>query len=470
MHFVFTNDAFIDKMYKVLYGGICMQKNLTVGSPLKHILKFAFPIFLGCLFQQFYSMVDAIIVGQFVGIDALAGVGATGSLNFLVLGFVIGLASGFCIPISHSFGANQLEDVKKYYIHALFLALIFSLIITSTTLLFLDEILLALKTPLDIFTYSYDYMFMIFAGTIGIFLYNLLASLLRSLGDSKTPLYFLILSSILNIVLDLVFIIQFDMGVLGAGLATSISQTISGILCFILIVKRFKMLQVHRKDMHIQKKYCMPLLANGIPMGLQFSITAVGSILMQVSVNTLGSFYVAAITSASKIIMLTVQGIESLGITMASYCGQNIGAQKLDRVKKGIAIALGLGSIYSVICIAISYFFGEPLVSLFINEYDAELYHSIQQYLIINSLFYFFLSLLIILRNAIQGMGYSKVAMIVGAGEMVARAIVAIFFVSQFGYSAVLYANPSAWIVGVICLVFMYSYVMKDVKQRFSIQ
>ncbi len=445
-----------------------MQKNLTQGNPFKLILNFTLPIFLGLVFQQFYSMVDAIIVGQYVGLNALAGVGATGSLNFLVLGFVSGLATGFCIPISHAFGAKRYDDVKKYYFNALILTIIFSIIVTLGTCLFLKEILLLLKTPLDIIDYSYDYMLMIFSGTFGIFLYNFLASLLRALGNSKTPLYFLVLSSILNIVLDLVFIINFDMGVLGAGLATSISQGVSGVLCFILILKKYDILKIQKNDFQISG-YCIHrLLASGIPMGLQFSITAVGSILMQVSVNTLGSIYVATVTSASKIVMLTVQGLESLGISMASYCGQNIGAKRLDRVREGVRVTLIIGTIYSILCLILVNIFGQQLVSLFISEYDETLFTNIQTYLNVNGLFYVCLSILLTLRCTIQGLGYSKMAMLVGVGEMIARAIVALVFVAQFGYSAVLFSNPSAWVVADIILIIMYYIVMKDLKRKLA--
>ncbi len=443
-----------------------MQKNLTEGPILKYILKFAFPIFLGCVFQQFYSMVDAIIVGQYVGLEALAGVGATGSLNFLVLGFVIGLATGFCIPISQAYGGDKIDELKKYYVNALFLTIIFSIVITVFTVVFLKDILLLLNTPQDILNYAYDYMVMIFAGTTGIFLYNLLASLLRSLGDSKTPLFFLVLSSVLNIILDLVFIIGFDMGVLGAGLATSISQGVSGILCFILIFKKYKILKLCKSDIVLSMNHCKKLLASGVPMGLQFSITAIGSILMQVAVNSLGSSYVAAVTSASKIIMLIMQGIESLGITMATYCGQNIGAGKLVRVKQGVRKALLIGGVYCVFCLIIVFFFGEFLAGLFINEYDPILFSNIQSYLMINTLFFIFLAILIIIRNAVQGIGYSKYAMLVGAGEMVARTFVALVLVGPFGYNAVLYSNAVAWIIGSICLFFMYPYVLNDVKNR----
>ncbi len=445
-----------------------MQKNLTEGSPIKLIVTFTLPIFIGLVFQQFYSMVDSIIVGHYVGLNALAGVGATGSLNFLIIGFVAGLATGFCIPISQAFGANRVDDVKKYYFNALVLTLIFSTVITTITLLFLDEILILLNTPEDIIGYSYDYMFMIFAGTLGIFIYNFLASLLRALGDSKTPLYFLILASILNIVLDLVFIINFEMGVMGAGLATAISQGLSGLLCFILILYKFEMLKLKKVDIKLSVIKIKKLLSIGVPMGLQFSITAIGSIIMTISINELGSFYVACTTAAGKIIMLTVQGLEGLSLSMATFSGQNIGAGKLDRVRQGVKSSLIIGFIYSAVCMIIVYFFGDNLARLFINENDPLLFSTIQQYLNINTLFYFFLAILVILRCTIQGLGYSKYAMLVGLGEMVARSIVALFFVKTYGFNAVLFSNPSAWVIASLILFYLYHQVIKELKMIYN--
>ncbi len=445
-----------------------MQKDLTVGSPIKLIFTFAIPIFIGLLFQQFYSMVDAIIVEKFVGLKAYTGVGATGSLNFLVLGFVSGLGTGFCIPISQAYGAKDFEAVKKYYANALKLTLIISIILGVIVTFFLGDILYLLKTPQDIYSHAYDYIMPIFAGMIGPFLYNFLSSLMRALGDSKTPLYFLMFSSLLNIGLDLLFIINFGMGTFGAGLATALSQVISGFLCLILILKKYDILKFTPADFKLNKKYTKKLLGIGIPMGLQFSITAIGSIIMTFSVNILGSIYVTAVTSGSRIIMLTIQGLETLGITMANFTAQNVGAKKIERVEKGVKYSLIIALVYSILCFILVYFCSDFLIGIFISDYDAALFNNITQYLLINVGFYFFVGALVILRNSVQGAGYSKLAMTVGITEMIARSVVGLVFVFSIGYSAVLFSNPAAWISADIILIFMYRAVIKDLKAKYN--
>ncbi len=443
-----------------------MQKDLTVGSPLKLICTFAVPIFIGLLFQQFYSMVDAIIVEKFVGLEAYTGVGATGSLSFLVLGFVLGLATGFCIPISQAYGAKRFEDVKQYYATALKLTIIISIVLGGLVTFFLDEILMLLSTPADIYDHAYNYIMPIFAGMIGMFLYNFLSSLMRALGDSKTPLYFLIFSSILNIILDLVFIVNFNMGTFGAGLATALSQFISGLLCLVLILKKYDILKFKKENFKLKPYYTRKLLAVGVPMGLQFSITAIGSIIITYAVNTLGSLYVTSVTSGMRIVMLTVQGLETLGVTMANFTAQNVGAKKIERVKAGVRYSLIISFFYSILCLAVVYFFSDELIGIFISDYNELLFSNITNYLMVNVAFYFFLGILLILRNTVQGAGYSKLAMVVGMAEMLARSVVGLVFVSTIGYNAVLFSNPSAWVAAALILIFMYRNVIKDLERR----
>ncbi len=443
-----------------------MQKDLTIGSPLKLICTFAVPIFIGLLFQQFYSMMDAIIVEKFVGLEAYTGVGATGSLSFLVLGFVLGLATGFCIPISQAYGAKRYEDVKQYYATALKLTVIISIILGALVTFFLHDILKLLSTPSDIYEHAYNYIMPVFAGMIGMFLYNFLSSLMRALGDSKTPLYFLIFSSILNIVLDLVFIINFNLGTFGAGLATALSQFISGILCLILIIKKYDILKFKKENFKLKPDYTKKLLAVGIPMGLQFSITAIGSIIITYAVNTLGSLYVTSVTSGTRIVMLTVQGLETLGVTMANFTAQNVGAKKIDRVREGVRYSLIIAFVYSILCLGVIYLFSDELIGIFISDYNEVLFTNIRNYLIVNGLSFFFLGILLVLRNTVQGAGYSKLAMVVGIAEMIGRSVVGLVFVSAIGYNAVLFSNPSAWVAASLILVFMYKNVIKDLQRR----
>ena len=279
-------------------------KDLTSGSPMKLILGFMLPLFLGMLFQQFYNMVDTAIVGQYLGVKALAGVGSTGSINFLVLGFVQGVCTGFAIPVAQMFGAKDYNSMRKYVGNTIWISSIFAVVLTAATCLLCTNILVWMDTPADCFQQAYDYIFVIFLGIPVTFLYNILSGIIRSVGDSKTPLYFLLISSVLNIGLDLFMIIVLDMGVMGASWATVISQLVSGVLCLIYMIKKFDILHLSREEMQFNPFYISRLCGVGIPMGLQYSITAIGSILIQTAVNGLGSTYVAAVTAATKVSQL----------------------------------------------------------------------------------------------------------------------------------------------------------------------
>ena len=279
-------------------------RELTVGSPMKLILRFMLPLIFGLLFQQFYSMVDTIVVGKFLGVDALAGVGSTGSINFLVLGLVNGICAGFAIPVAQKFGQRDFEGLRRFVGNMIWLGSAVALVVTVATTVLCRQILVWMHSPADIFQYAYDYIFLIFLGIPATMLYNLLSGILRSLGDSRTPLVFLILSSLLNVVLDVVLIVGFEMGVAGAGWATVISQLISGLLCLLYIIWKFPILHLCREDL-IPRRSCMQrLMVMGFPMGMQYSITAIGSILLQTAVNGLSVSAVAAMTAGNKVSML----------------------------------------------------------------------------------------------------------------------------------------------------------------------
>ena len=309
-------------------------KDLTVGSPMKLILGFAFPMFLGLLFQQFYSLVDTMIVGKYLGVDPFAGVGSTGSLNFIVIGFCMGLCSGFSVPISQSFGAKDFPLLRKMVTNSVWLCTFFSVVITTLMLLFCRPVLTWMNTPENIFEYAYIYIFIIFAGIPCTILYNMTAAILRALGDSKSPIIFLAISSAINIGLDLLLIIVFRMGVDGAALATVVSQGVSGVISIIYIKKKFDILAMEKGDWKLERHLAGKLTGVGIPMGLQYSITGIGSVILQTAVNGLGSIYVASMTAGSKINIFLACPFDALGQTMAPYAGQNIGARKLDRVER----------------------------------------------------------------------------------------------------------------------------------------
>lgn len=295
-----------------------MTKDLTQGSPVRLILGFALPLLAGMLFQQLYNLVDTLIVGRFLGMEALAGVGATGSINFLVLGFCMGICSGFAIPVAQQFGAHEESRMREFVSNGTWLSIVFAAVMTVLTVVYCADILRLMNTPEDCFDQAYNYIVVIFAGIPFTFLYNLLSGWLRSLGDSKTPLFFLVLSSVLNVILDLAFILIFKLGVFGASLATVLSQAISGMLCLLFIAVKVPILHITREEWRPQSKRMIELCAYGVPMGLQYSITAIGSVILQVAVNSLGSLSVAAVTAASKVLNFLACPFDALGSTMAT--------------------------------------------------------------------------------------------------------------------------------------------------------
>ena len=333
-----------------------MTKDLTGGNPLKVILFFTLPLVLGNLFQQFYALADTIIVGRFCGVGALASVGSTGSINYLILGFVIGICNGFAIPIAQLFGARDYSDLRRHVANAAWLCIAFSVVLTITTVTLTRPLLVLMQTPEDILDGAVIYIGWIFASIPFIFLYNMVASIMRALGDSKTPLYFLILTSALNIGLDLLFIVPFKMGILGAALATDISQAISGVVSFGFLCRKFEVLHMQKGELAFSKRACTRLMGIGVPMGLQCSITAIGSVIMQWAVNVLGSTAVAAVTAASKTMNLLTVPLESIGTAMATYSGQNLGAARMDRVRKGVTSALLIATVYSIASALILHF------------------------------------------------------------------------------------------------------------------
>ena len=295
-------------------------KDMTVGSPMRHIIEFSVPLLLGFLFQQLYNVFDAMIVGRFVGLDALAAVGSTGSVNFLIIGFCMGVCNGFSIPLAQRFGARDNDGMKKYMMNAIYLSVFFAVILTVVTVVFCKQILVAMDTPGDILALSYNYIVIILAGIPVTFLYNLISGIIRAMGDSKTPVYFLVMSSVINIVLDLVLINVFSMGVVGAAVATVVSQLVSGVCCVIYSYKRYELLHVEKRFRKIDGRSMGKLLYVGIPMGLQYSITAIGSVILQKSVNSLGKVAVASMTAGGTIAQETRRwdDVKGMSIVMRS--------------------------------------------------------------------------------------------------------------------------------------------------------
>ena len=443
-------------------------KDMTTGSSMKLILGFAVPLLMGMLFQQVYSLVDTIIVGRFLGVNALAAVGATGSINFLIIGFCLGLCNGFALPVAQRFGAKDYDGLRKYVGNSAVLSVIIGGTITVFTVVFCRNILQIMDTPADIIDLSYNYIVVIFAGIPATLLYNILSSHLRSLGDSVTPVAFLILSACLNIGLDLLFIVTFHWGVFGASFATVLSQLVSGVLCLFFIIIRFDILHLKRDDWRLDPAYVRNLLVMGLPMGFQYSITAIGSVILQAAVNSLGSIAVASMTAASKISMFVVCPFDALGSTMATYGGQNVGAGKLERLAKGLRSAVILGAIYSAVIFVVVYFFGENMIQIFLSpteENAATVLVRAKEFLVINAAFYFPLALVNIVRFLIQGMGFSGFAVFAGVFEMVARTIVGLFLVPVFGFVAACFASPLAWIFADAFLIPAFFFCRKRLRK-----
>ena len=433
-----------------------MTKNLTVGSPMRLILGFALPTLLGMLFQQFYNLMDTMIVGKLLGAQALAAVGSTSSISFFVIGFCTGVCSGFAIPVAQKMGAGDFSRMRRFVANAAYLAAAFAAVLTVATALLCRTILTLMHTPADIFADAYAYIFIIFLGIPTTFLYNLLAGIIRSLGDSRTPVYFLALASFLNIFLDFALILWFEAGVAGAAIATVVSQGISGAACLALMVKKYPVLRMNREERRPDLSACGTLCAMGVPMGLQYSITAIGSIVLQSAVNTLGSTYVAAVAAGTKLFQLLCCPFDAMGATMATYCGQNVGAWKLDRLGQGIRACTVLGAVCAVGCFAGMLLGSDACAMLFLDpaEPQLELLVSLtSQYIVTNTAFFFPLALVNILRFSIQGMGYSVFAILAGVLEMIARAVVAWLFVPPLGYTAACFASPAAWVAADLFLI-----------------
>ncbi len=442
-------------------------KDMTSGGIMMNIIKFCLPLMIGNLFQQFYNMADIIIVGQFVGKTALSAVGAVGSLNFLVIGSVTGLCTGFTVPVAQRFGAQDFTALKKYIANIVYTSAVLTVVITTAAVALTNPLLRLMNTPEDIYRDAYDYIVVIFAGIGATILYNILASIVRALGDSKTPLYFLVFSSIFNIGLDILLITQFNMGVRGAAVATVISQFVSGVLCFLYIKKKFPVLHITKETRDIDFNCIKKLISNGIPLALQFSITAVGSVMLQSCVNGLGAEAIAAVTIGGKTQLMIVLPSETIGATMTVYCGQNLGAGKVDRIKKGVNMGIILATCYTVIGFCVARFLGPYISLLFIDGGEAGIIALAQQYINAGSYFYFILSLLFLFRNSIQGLGYSSVAMFAGFFELIARAIMGFGFVNTLGYKAACIANPVAWIAADIFLIPAFFVVIKKIEKRY---
>lgn len=443
-------------------------RDMTVGSPARNILNFALPLVLGYVLQHLYQVVDAAIVGRWVGVEGLAAVGASSSIMFLFLGFCNGACAGFSVPVAQAFGAKEYSLMRQYVANAIRIGIWISVLLTIPICVLCSPILRLVNVPDDIFHQAWIYLMLQFLGIPLAIAYNLLAGFIRSLGNSKEPFYFLLVSSATNIILDLIFVIVFRWGVFGAGFATLISQIVSASLCYSFIIRQMKMLIPVGEERRYDSDHVTHLLNNGIPMGLQFSITGIGVIMLQSANNALGTMYVAAFTASMRVKYVFTTVFENIGVAMATYCGQNIGARRLDRVKSGLKAATGIMLVYFVFTFAVIFPFADEMMALFVDPSQRQIIDLASQYMRISNYFYPVLGMLTIFRYSIQGLGYSTLSLMSGVMEMLARCAVSIWMVPAMGFMGVCLGDPAAWSAADLFLFPAMYFLLRHLEQSRS--
>ncbi|SDK46185.1 MATE family efflux transporter [Alkalibacterium thalassium] len=433
-----------------------MNKDMTKGNPLKLILLFTFPLIIGNLLQQLYQMADTYIVSQTIGVNAFAAVGSTNSINILVLGLAIGLTSGLAVLTAQRFGKKDEKAIRENLAASVIIAGTVSVLLTILSLVFRRNILEFMNTPQELFGYANDYLTMMFAGLSGVVLFNLVSNLLRAIGNTKAPLVFLAISSVLNVILDLVFILVFDMGVAGAGLATVISQFVSGVIGLVYIQKNVPMFRIHKEDWTAGFRQIKEHATIAFPMGFQTSLIAIGMIAVTMTLNTLGPEAVAATTAAQKIDALATKPLMAVGVTMATYTAQNYGAGNLDRVWEGVQKIMKVTLGYSVVVGALLVIFGRQIAMLFVGPENIEILNMSRLYFLTNSTFYVFLAILIVHRYTLQGLGKSTAPTLAGLFELFARVGAALILSQSLGFVGVGLSNPLAWVAALFPLLGSY--------------
>lgn len=442
-----------------------MTKDMTIGKPTKLILQFSAPMLIGNIFQQFYSMVDSIVVGKGIGVNALAAVGSTGSINFMIIGFITGLANGFGILVSQRFGADDKAGVRKTVTMSVYLSLFIATIVTILSLLTSMPLLKLLNTPSDIINDANIYISIIYAGIIATIFYNLLSSILRAFGDSKTPFYVMIISSLVNIVLNIMCVMGFKLGVAGSAISTDIAQVLSCVLCY-GVVRKHEMLKMKKEDWKLNLEVCKRLFILGIPAAIQNSVTAVGGMILQTIVNGYGSVYVAGYTAAMKIAGLAEQPGVTFGFAMSTFTGQNLGARKYDRIRIGIIDCIKISTAVNIFISLFLFLFRHQIVSLFVSSDQVGVFKVSGQFLIVIALFIWDLGLLFIYRSALQGMGNTMIPMISGVLELIIRLSVAIVLPRYLGFLGICIAEISAWAGAEILLMAAYYVYYKKLSNE----
>ena len=438
-----------------------MAKDMTSGKPIKLIWNFTIPLLIGNLFQQLYNMADTFIVGRTIGVHALASVGSTGSIIFLILGFANGLTAGLAIPLAQRYGAKNYSGVKRSFYVSILISAVVAILLTILSMLFCRQILEIMQTPVEIIDGAYDYLMVIFAGIFSSMAFNLLSNIFRSIGDAKTPLYFLVIACIMNIILDVVFIAGFGMGVEGAGYATVLSQIFSALACIIYIWKKIPILRLNSKDFVAESSDVREHVRISFPMAFQSSIIAIGAIIIQITLNQLGATAVAAYTAAQKIDQVAILPMMSFGVTMATFVAQNYGAKKYDRIWRGVRDCIKLSLTFAISVGIILNVFSPIFIRAFVGVGHEEVVELGAIYFITNGTMYSLLSLLFIYRYTLQGVGKTFTPTVAGIMELCMRAFAAVVLSNLYGYTGATMANPLAWLGSLIPLMIAY-YLFKN--------
>lgn len=438
-----------------------MAKDMTSGKPIKLIWNFTIPLLIGNLFQQLYNMADTFIVGRTIGVHALASVGSTGSIIFLILGFANGLTAGLAIPLAQRYGAKNYSGVKRSFYVSILISSIVAILLTILSMVFCRQILEIMQTPVEIIDGAYDYLMVIFAGIFSSMAFNLLSNIFRSIGDAKTPLYFLVIACIMNIILDVVFIAGFGMGVEGAGYATVLSQIFSALACILYIWKKIPILRLNSKDFVAKSLDVKEHIRISFPMAFQSSIIAIGAIIIQITLNQLGATAVAAYTAAQKIDQVAILPMMSFGVTMATFVAQNYGAKKYDRIWSGVRDCIKLSLTFAISVGIILNLFSPIFIRAFVGVGHEEVVELGAIYFITNGTMYSLLSLLFIYRYTLQGVGKTFTPTVAGIMELCMRAFAAVVLSNLYGYTGATMSNPLAWLGSLIPLMIAY-YLFKN--------
>ena len=442
-----------------------MTKDLTVGSPLPVIFLFSLPVIGGNLFQLFYTLADTIIVGQTIGADALSAVGATTVFTYFILCFIQGFTNGFSILLAQLVGLKRIDEEKRSIASSLILSVIFTAVITVITCAFSSPILRLLQVPEEIREDAYVYMFIILAGTAAPVAYNLISNILRALGDSRTPLVFLIFSSVLNIVLDIVFIVPFSMGVAGAALATVLSQFLAALICTLVAIKNYDVMRISLSYFHVDGKTLISHFKLGFVMGFQMSVMCVGQLVMQSAVNMLGTSAIAGYTAATKVDQLSVLVNNAFGLSVASYVAQNYGANKLDRIKRGVWDSLLLVEITNILMIAVILLIEPFIVDMFVNGAEASVYSYCSDFFLVTLPFYPVLGILMVYRTSVQSIGNAFFPFLACIVELFARCFCSTAL-AFLGYKMIVFSSPFAWIGADFVVVGAYFHLISKLGKR----